>query len=94
MAGSELTWMLFVATMKIPNDRRNELQQSLAKWRGEVLRDSGLSTPKLIMSKQECLNPNRERTLFKSTLRSLQVIWIKKQGYGFYSEPHHSLRQF
>lgn len=83
VAQGDFTRLQYQAAMKVAQERKGELERTLAKERGVVALAGGMGSPQLIEQKWKSLNLDRQRAILKSILESVEVDKTIRQGYGF-----------
>lgn len=83
VAEGEFSRVQYQAAMKVATERKGELEKTLAKERGVVGLAGGLGSPQIIAQKWQGLNLDRQRTVLKSILESIQVDKVIEKGMPF-----------
>ena len=73
----------YQAAKKVVDERKEELERTLAKERGVIALSNGLGSPQLITQKWKSLNLDRQRAILKAILESVQVDKVIERGMPF-----------
>lgn len=79
----EMSRVDYQIARKIVDQRKSELERTLAKERGVIALAGGLGSPQLISKKWQTLNLDRQRAILKAILESVQVDKVIQAGMGF-----------
>ena len=80
---AEMSRVEYQAAKKIVDERKIELERTLAKERGVIALAGSLTSPQLITQKWKSLNLDRQRAILKAILESVQVDKVIEAGMPF-----------
>lgn len=83
MGQGEMNRVEYQAAKKIVDERKSDLERTLAKERGVITLAGSLGSPQLIAQKWKSLNLDRQRTILKAILESIQVDRVIQKGFPF-----------
>lgn len=83
MGQGEMTRVEYQAAKKIVDERKADLERSLAKERGVISSSGALGSPELISKKWKSLNLDRQRAILKAILESVYVDKVIQRGMPF-----------